>query len=219
MSTKQHDLLAGQNRTENGRFRPGTSGNPNGRPRSLPSIEAEIRELHGPQVLGVLEKLREMALAGDVAASKLYLDRVLGPARIPQETSPPLRVTPPTPKDPVSELRELECVDLAALELQERVLGLLKAQVAALEEKAAVEGLTVDEAAALANHLRATSSTGRWYAGVAGTCADSLKGLPAAEKQAAGERMMCAALGITVEQVRALRAQTPGSAAPVGVGL
>jgi len=67
-------------------FQPGTSGNPGGHPRKLRELEAAIQDAHrAPQVLGVLEKLRELALAGDVHAAKVYLDRVAGPVRANDE--------------------------------------------------------------------------------------------------------------------------------------
>lgn len=62
-------------------FLPGQSGNPAGRPRRLLALEAQIRELHGPKALDVVEKLHGLAIAGNVAAAKLYLDRVLGPMK------------------------------------------------------------------------------------------------------------------------------------------
>ena len=63
-------------------FLPGESGNPSGRPKCLAALEAQIRELHGHLALEVLEKLRGLALAGNVFAAKLYLERVLGKARV-----------------------------------------------------------------------------------------------------------------------------------------
>jgi Family of unknown function (DUF5681) len=63
-------------------FPPGTSGNPGGRPRKLRDLAAAIQKAHGTsEVLAVIEKLQELALAGDVAAAKLYLERTLGPVR------------------------------------------------------------------------------------------------------------------------------------------
>jgi hypothetical protein len=69
-------------RGPDGRFPKGVSGNPGGRPRRVVELEEAITGAHGaPEVLGVLSKLRELAVAGDVPAAKAYLDRVVGPVR------------------------------------------------------------------------------------------------------------------------------------------
>lgn len=70
------------NRRPNGRFPTGVSGNPGGRPRRLLALNAALEDAHdATQVLPVVEKLRELAMAGDVPAARAYLDRVLGPVR------------------------------------------------------------------------------------------------------------------------------------------
>jgi hypothetical protein len=69
-----------------GRFIPGVSGNPGGRSKRLHNLESALQEAHdAPRVLEVVEKLRELALAGDVQAAKLYLDRVAGPVKANDE--------------------------------------------------------------------------------------------------------------------------------------
>jgi len=63
-------------------FPPGLSGNPGGRSKQSLGLESALRETHDPpKVLAVVEKLRRMALAGDVSAARVYLDRVMGPVR------------------------------------------------------------------------------------------------------------------------------------------
>jgi Family of unknown function (DUF5681) len=63
-------------------FSKGVSGNPGGRSRRSQDLEAALQEAHdAPRVLAVVEKLRELALAGDVQAARAYLDRVAGPVR------------------------------------------------------------------------------------------------------------------------------------------
>jgi hypothetical protein len=71
-----------QHRARDGRFPPGTSGNPGGRSKRLRELDAAIAAKHdAATVLDVIGKLRELALAGDVQAAKAYLDRVAGPVR------------------------------------------------------------------------------------------------------------------------------------------
>ena len=71
-----------EGRAANGRFAPGASGNPGGRPKRLLDLEAALQEAHdAPRVLEVIDMLRERALRGDVQAAKAYLDRVVGPLR------------------------------------------------------------------------------------------------------------------------------------------
>lgn len=67
-------------------FPKGVSGNPGGRPKKLQRIQAAIeRRATSRQVLELLESLRQLGLAGDVRASKLWFDRVLGPLRTPTD--------------------------------------------------------------------------------------------------------------------------------------
>jgi hypothetical protein len=69
-------------RNADGRFRRGVSGNPGGRPRKVMALEAALEGARDPdKVLPVIDKLRELAMGGDVAAARVYLDRVLGPVR------------------------------------------------------------------------------------------------------------------------------------------
>jgi hypothetical protein len=78
-----------ENRDEQGRFRPGASGNPGGRPRKLHEFHAAIDAAHGSaeQVIAVLDVIHARALRGDLQAAKLYLERVMGPARVPSQRS------------------------------------------------------------------------------------------------------------------------------------
>ena len=78
-----------QNRTpeEKGRFLPGRSGNPGGRPKKLRELEERILTEFGGDVIPLLQHLLVMATTptedsmGDVHAAKEFLDRVLGKAR------------------------------------------------------------------------------------------------------------------------------------------
>ena len=65
-------------RLPSGRFSPGTSGNPNGRPRTeSAALRAQLAE-HGPAIAAVVV---EAAIGGDLHAAKLVLDRISPPLR------------------------------------------------------------------------------------------------------------------------------------------
>lgn len=69
--TTQPETLA-PIRAAGGKFAPGTSGNPAGRPRGESAqVRAKLQE-HGPEVAAVV---LERALAGDMYACRLILDR------------------------------------------------------------------------------------------------------------------------------------------------
>ena len=88
-------------------FPKGVSGNPGGRPRRLLNLEAALVEAHDtPRVLEVVDKLREMALGGDVQAARVYLDRVAGPVKANDEE----RI----------EIRALELVEIMVAEARAR---------------------------------------------------------------------------------------------------
>jgi len=73
---------APDNRDAEGRFRPGVSGNPGGRPKGLRVLEEALEESRdADHVLAVVDQLRTLALEGDVQAARVYLDRMLGPVR------------------------------------------------------------------------------------------------------------------------------------------
>lgn len=68
-------------------WKKGQSGNPSGRPRNADT--ARLREGIRRVLPGVLLKVIEQAMAGDMAAAKLLLDRALPPLR-PQAEAVPL---------------------------------------------------------------------------------------------------------------------------------
>ncbi len=64
-----------------GRFARGCSGNPAGRPRGIPNPATRALLLLDGQAEALARKAVELALAGDAAALRLCLDRILGPRR------------------------------------------------------------------------------------------------------------------------------------------
>jgi hypothetical protein len=68
----------------NTRFKPGQSGNPNGRPKKLPEIDILLADILGDEQNGIsaaeaiLMKMRAKATGGDIRAAELLLDRAYG---------------------------------------------------------------------------------------------------------------------------------------------
>lgn len=79
-----------------GMWLPGQSGNPAGRPKGSKGklaelkreLEVAVRDNLNPKVVrGILQRMAEMALAGDVKAAKLILDKLLTNASEGEEES------------------------------------------------------------------------------------------------------------------------------------
>ena len=62
-------------------FKAGESGNPNGRPRGVPDKRNKLRSQLESAAPDLICKAVELATAGDVAALRICLDRVLPPLR------------------------------------------------------------------------------------------------------------------------------------------
>ena len=82
------------------RFQTGNTGGPgNPQVRQLAAHQAVVREALTPgELQAVLRKLRDQAMAGDVAAAKVVLDRVVGKSR-PEPARPPLQQLEPRPQE------------------------------------------------------------------------------------------------------------------------
>jgi Family of unknown function (DUF5681) len=68
-------------------FKKGRSGNPKGRPPKLPKLDELLAEVLGDEkdditaAKGILMALRKKAIAGDVRAAEILLDRAYGKAK------------------------------------------------------------------------------------------------------------------------------------------
>lgn len=81
-------MTAKQNPIPNNKpFKKGQSGNPKGRPRKLPQLDALLDSVLGEEKDGVtaaeaiLKALRQKATKGDVRAAEVLLDRAYGKAK------------------------------------------------------------------------------------------------------------------------------------------
>lgn len=72
-------------------FKPGQSGNPNGRPKKLPRLDDLLSDIMGEEKDGItaaeaiLKRLRQMATQGNIKAAEMLLDRSYGKAKQPVE--------------------------------------------------------------------------------------------------------------------------------------
>lgn len=73
-------------------FQKGHSGNAAGRPRGVQSKASKMREAISANIPAILELLTTQALSGDVAASKLLLERCIAPLK-PVETPSPIQLS------------------------------------------------------------------------------------------------------------------------------
>jgi len=72
-------------------FKPGQSGNPNGRPKKLPRLDDLLSDIMGEEKDGmtaaeaILKRLRQLATQGNLKAAEMLLDRSYGKAKQPVE--------------------------------------------------------------------------------------------------------------------------------------
>jgi len=141
---------SGARRAGNGRFAPGTSGNPRGR---LPGtrnratvLAAQLFEDEAPRLV---RKCIELALAGDTTALRLCLDRILPPVR-----DRPVQLAISSPASPAAGLQAV-LTAVASGELtpeQGRAVASTIADLAAARRFETVF-LSADEVAALAEEI------------------------------------------------------------------
>jgi hypothetical protein len=70
------------------KFEPGKSGNTAGRPKNTPDRRSELRELIKPHAAKLVYKAVSLALAGDVTAIRMLLDKVIPPLKSASEPAP-----------------------------------------------------------------------------------------------------------------------------------
>ena len=68
------------------KFQPGVSGNPKGRPPRKRQVSALLEEALEKKLPDVLAKVIESALAGDMTAAKMLLDRAIPPLKAVEPT-------------------------------------------------------------------------------------------------------------------------------------
>lgn len=63
------------------KFKPGQSGNPGGRPKGALDRRSTFRNLIADEAEALIKKVVEMAKAGDMAALRVCVDRILPPVK------------------------------------------------------------------------------------------------------------------------------------------
>jgi hypothetical protein len=62
-------------------YKKGQSGNPSGKPKGSKDKRTELRELLKPHAAKLVKKVVDLALAGDVSALRICIDRIIPPVR------------------------------------------------------------------------------------------------------------------------------------------
>jgi len=68
------------------KFQPGESGNPDGRPKGSKDKRTQYRELFEPHADDLIQKVIDMAIAGDTTCLKMCIDRLVSPIRAKNAT-------------------------------------------------------------------------------------------------------------------------------------
>ncbi len=68
------------------KFKPGESGNPDGRPKGSRDKRTQYRELFEPHADDLIQKAIDLALAGDTTCLKMCIDRLVSPFRAKNAT-------------------------------------------------------------------------------------------------------------------------------------
>lgn len=63
------------------KFKAGASGNPAGRPKGVKDRRVALRELLEPHAEKLVQKVVDLAMAGDVQAMRICIDRIIPPIR------------------------------------------------------------------------------------------------------------------------------------------
>ena len=66
-------------------FEKGQSGNPAGRPKGIPDRRTALRAHLDPHAEGLIAKAVEMALAGDIGALRLCIERIVPPVKAKED--------------------------------------------------------------------------------------------------------------------------------------
>lgn len=69
------------------RFKPGESGNPSGRPKAIPAIDAVLLDVlgDGDKMKKIIQAIARRALRGDLKAGEFLIERVYGKLKMLQE--------------------------------------------------------------------------------------------------------------------------------------
>lgn len=80
-------MIEGKRKAPPHAWKPGTSGNPSGRKPGSGAV-AKLRAGIAKHVPGIVAKLTTAALAGDVGAARLLLERVIPPLKAAEDAAP-----------------------------------------------------------------------------------------------------------------------------------
>jgi len=68
------------------KYKPGESGNPDGRPKGAKDKRTQYRELFEPHADDLIQKAIDLALTGDTTCLKMCIDRLVSPFRAKNAT-------------------------------------------------------------------------------------------------------------------------------------